>query len=299
VFYLKTGEAEALWFAVTCIFVAGYDLTSAGLYSAQNYTDGMFWQRQQFAILNAVAVSFLWFFWSFLKLANRWIPAVISAVFILLLFMGIFLDASAVLSVDVETPRTIGVTGNIQFELYEGSPGTIYIIELGAIFMGLLFLAAYSILSRAEQLETGKRKNVFIVVFCVFSLCAVNDILVGMEAYNFIYLVEYGYLLIILFMAYILLDKHFSMMDEVKELNLKLEEKVTERTKSLQQKTEEVEVLSGLLPICSSCKKIRDDDGYWNQLEVYITKHSQAKFTHGICGDCTSKLYGKEEWFES
>ncbi len=59
----------------------------------------------------------------------------------------------------------------------------------------------------------------------------------------------------------------------------------------LQQALGEVKTLSGMLPICSSCKKIRDDKGYWNSIEAYIHKHSAAKFTHGICPDCRKKLY--------
>jgi hypothetical protein len=51
-----------------------------------------------------------------------------------------------------------------------------------------------------------------------------------------------------------------------------------------------VKQLSGLLPICASCKKIRDDRGYWNQLEVYIRDHSEADFTHGLCPDCAGRL---------
>ncbi len=52
-----------------------------------------------------------------------------------------------------------------------------------------------------------------------------------------------------------------------------------------------VKTLSGMLPICSSCKKIRDDRGYWNQIEFYIGEHSDAEFSHGICPDCMKKLY--------
>ncbi|OQX20670.1 MAG: hypothetical protein BWK76_00440 [Desulfobulbaceae bacterium A2] len=52
-----------------------------------------------------------------------------------------------------------------------------------------------------------------------------------------------------------------------------------------------VKTLSGLLPICSSCKKIRDDTGYWSQIEAYIAQHSEAQFSHGICPDCVKKLY--------
>jgi hypothetical protein len=52
-----------------------------------------------------------------------------------------------------------------------------------------------------------------------------------------------------------------------------------------------VKTLKGLLPICSACKKIRDDKGYWSQIDAYISKHSEAEFTHGICPECAKKLY--------
>lgn len=59
----------------------------------------------------------------------------------------------------------------------------------------------------------------------------------------------------------------------------------------LQDALNKVRTLSGLLPICASCKKIRDDKGYWNQIESYIHKHSDAEFSHGICPDCAKRLY--------
>jgi len=60
----------------------------------------------------------------------------------------------------------------------------------------------------------------------------------------------------------------------------------------------EVKQLSGLLPICSYCKKIRDDKGYWTQLESYIHKHSEAEFSHGICEDCVTKHFPDVEMSE-
>ena len=59
----------------------------------------------------------------------------------------------------------------------------------------------------------------------------------------------------------------------------------------LRQALAEVKTLSGFLPICASCKKIRDDKGYWNQIEAYISEHSHAQFSHGVCPDCAKKLY--------
>ncbi len=54
---------------------------------------------------------------------------------------------------------------------------------------------------------------------------------------------------------------------------------------------EEIKRLKGIIPICAYCKKIRDDEGYWSQIEEYIREHSEAEFTHGICPECTKKLY--------
>ena len=65
--------------------------------------------------------------------------------------------------------------------------------------------------------------------------------------------------------------------------------KVAVQTKA---KEKEVKLLEGLLPICASCKKIRDEKNEWQVLEAYITKHSEASFTHGVCPDCAKKLYG-------
>ncbi len=59
----------------------------------------------------------------------------------------------------------------------------------------------------------------------------------------------------------------------------------------LREALAEVKTLSGFLPICASCKNIRDDSGYWQQIESYLSEHSEVEFTHGICPDCVTKLY--------
>jgi len=59
----------------------------------------------------------------------------------------------------------------------------------------------------------------------------------------------------------------------------------------LEEALSKVKMLSGLVPICSGCKKIRDDQGYWEQVESYIQKHSNAQFSHGFCPDCIKKYF--------
>ncbi len=63
--------------------------------------------------------------------------------------------------------------------------------------------------------------------------------------------------------------------------------------RELQKSLSEIKTLSGLIPICASCKKIRDDGGYWNQIELYIRDHSEVEFSHGICPQCAEDLYPK------
>lgn len=61
----------------------------------------------------------------------------------------------------------------------------------------------------------------------------------------------------------------------------------------LQESLKHVKQLQGILPICAKCKKIRNDQGYWTQIEFYISEHSEADFSHGICPECAKKIYGK------
>ena len=83
------------------------------------------------------------------------------------------------------------------------------------------------------------------------------------------------------------LERSIRYAIERRRIEREKEQLITELQKALAQ----VKQLNGLLPICCACKKIRDDGGYWNQLESYISDHSSADFTHGICPDCISTLY--------
>jgi hypothetical protein len=99
------------------------------------------------------------------------------------------------------------------------------------------------------------------------------------------------------------LDKSIaSISDQEREVVqgkwIKLEKMVEDRTQELQAANEEltkviaeVKMISGLLPICASCKKIRNDEEYWEQIESYIRDHSEAEFSHGICPECLKTLY--------
>lgn len=88
---------------------------------------------------------------------------------------------------------------------------------------------------------------------------------------------------------------------ELEQTNRELENEILERKRAEEEKARlvadlsqalaQVKKLSGFLPICASCKKIRDDHGYWQQVEKFIREHSEAEFSHSICPDCARKLY--------
>ncbi len=73
------------------------------------------------------------------------------------------------------------------------------------------------------------------------------------------------------------------------EIQCRLADRIRERDEALEQ----IKTLRGIIPICASCKKIRDDKGYWNQVEVYVSQHSDAEFSHGLCPECFEKAYNE------
>lgn len=82
--------------------------------------------------------------------------------------------------------------------------------------------------------------------------------------------------------------------EDIAALNAGLERRIQQRTHDLEQALAEVQQLQGLLPICISCKKIRDDAGHWEKLEKYISERSAARFSHGICPECMSAQMQKD-----
>ena len=79
------------------------------------------------------------------------------------------------------------------------------------------------------------------------------------------------------------IDTHLTLSD--------LQRQLERKNAALQKALDEIKTLRGILPICAACKKIRNDDGYWQQIESYISEHSDAAFSHGICEECARELY--------
>lgn len=86
--------------------------------------------------------------------------------------------------------------------------------------------------------------------------------------------------LVILFFIVAIITR---LKDKARELN--------DANRTLEEALASVRQLTGLLPICMQCKRVRDDKGYWNQIEAYISEHSEARFSHGLCPSCREKYY--------
>jgi hypothetical protein len=100
---------------------------------------------------------------------------------------------------------------------------------------------------------------------------------------------------------YLVREGEIYPLKELVERNQALEAKVAERTAALDARNlelthalEQVRTLRGLVPICSACKKIRDDAGYWHQVETYVRDHTEAEFSHGLCPECIPAYFPKQ-----
>ncbi len=170
-----------------------------------------------------------------------------------------------------------------------------------------------------------KKFLIFSAILCLILLLGFIDYITGWELGFFVFYFipitlaawfldkKYAFIIavfsmIVWFLADFLLQQHYSspaylfwnsfirlmsflavayMVSKIKDL-YNNEKKISHE---LQQSLDEIKVLKGILPICASCKKIRNDAGYWEQIEAYISSHTDAAFSHGICEDCAKKLY--------
>ncbi|AGF77952.1 PAS domain S-box [Desulfocapsa sulfexigens DSM 10523] len=86
----------------------------------------------------------------------------------------------------------------------------------------------------------------------------------------------------------------FEDITEKKKVEIEREKLVV----ALQKSLDEIKTLRGIIPICSTCHKIRNDEGFWQQVDQYISEHSKAVFSHGMCMECSDKLYSGQDWYD-
>lgn len=146
----------------------------------------------------------------------------------------------------------------------------------------ILPLFTFSLLGKKEGLISS------LMIFSLITSIVLFPFLVHGYHYDISNTIRFiGAYLFILFFTYQFKSNRESYFNRLIETtkHLKIEKD------KLEKSVKEIKTLSGLLPMCASCKKIRDDHGYWNHVETYITNHSEAVLSHGICPECRKKLY--------
>jgi hypothetical protein len=288
-FYLKRRQIrEHLPFALLCLSVGFYDLLCVGLYNSLSVDDGIFWQRLQLDTVIVISIFLVWFTGVFTEQKNNHIIRSLIVWFITILLVSFFAGPEYSLSSAYPDIKIIHLKNLPEVVYYEGRIGTIYQVEIITSIIAYLYLF-YLFISYYRS--TGY-KVIFFILGCqlIYFLGVINDSLVAIKYYSFIYLSEYSFFFIIIAMAYILLDNFVRLHKAYEELNINLEKRVDERTKEIIMAQEQVKQLQGIIPICMYCKKIRDDEESWHQLENYISEHSEAEFSHSICPGCLEKV---------
>lgn len=165
------------------------------------------------------------------------------------------------------------------------------IIEFLRAFVVLIIVCLLSFNSKSSSLKKIKGWKLFIAGFwCLFfgMMIDITDnfeslnqlVIIGDTKYQALIEKILGYLLGFSLIAIGV----WSWIPKIIELE-------NRRKKELVDAEKKIKILSGFLSTCSNCKKIRDDDGEWRQMEYYIRTHSEAEFSHGMCPECIKKLY--------
>ncbi len=289
-FYIKRPQIkEHFPFALLCLSVSFYDMTCVGLYNANALAEGVFWQRLQLDSFAAICIFAIWFSEIFTGRKNDRHVQVIITWFIIFLVASPFISPEYSLSATYPAIKHVHFFNLLQITYYESVVGIVYRIEIISAIITFVYIF-YLYVKYYRKTRNG---ILLLVLVCelTFFLGAANDSMVAMQIYPFIYVSEYPFFLLVVSMAYTLLDRFVNFHKEYEALNVTLEQKVEERTREIMEAQADIKTLAGLIPICSNCKKIRGDKGYWEHLESYIQSHTEAEFSHGICPDCARKLY--------
>ncbi|RPI36336.1 MAG: hypothetical protein EHM54_05975, partial [Nitrospiraceae bacterium] len=166
----------------------------------------------------------------------------------------------------------------------EGQGLTGFKVASEYIICVLFIAAAYELFKKRQYIDD--EIFFFMIGAIVFSILAELSFTLYTDVYDFFNMTGHG----LKILSFLLIYKGIIEIGLKKPYSL-LYRELKQREAALETALNEVKTLRGIIPICANCKKIRDDKGYWKEVESYLSDHSDAKFTHGICPECTRKLY--------
>ena len=241
-------DKERLPIALICFTVAVYDLFCMGLYNSDNPVQGMFWQQLQLSTIPLICAAFAVYGFNQAKGQSKRIFLILSIYFVLLFLFGLITGDRYLLMPDRPMIQVIQLNSLLHIVYFEVEPGSLVVLQNISMLIGFGWL----LFTLIRNFQAGNRVIWPIVLsMFIFFLAALNDALVGMAVYSFIYLVEYAFLLIILSMSHVFLTDFVSMNKELTSLNTSLDHMVEERTvqlastlQTLQETNEKLHTLS-------------------------------------------------------
>jgi two-component system, chemotaxis family, sensor kinase CheA len=242
VMFLKRRAARThLPFSLLCLSVAAYDLFCVGLYSSRSLVEGIPWQRLQLHTVNAISACTIWFVASYVGKLKHNLPRLLIAWFGLLFVLSVALPPELGLSPLRPAVRTVQVFGRISATYYEGEVGSVYLVALLSSVLAYAYMLKLLI---DHYRETRHHQTPVIiagqVTFFVGVLC---DTLASARVHSYLYVGEYAFLLVVLSMAYVLLDEFVGLYAAVEEANRGLELRVAERTSALARRNGEMRLV--------------------------------------------------------
>lgn len=269
-------EVGYLQFFGLCVSVAAYDAFSALLYNSRHLEAGIWFQRGQFSTVGCIALCMILFITRQLRLQISAWPRLLFGACAALVILS-WIDSPLFLHLGASAPKAVRF-GSLTVRYLEAQTGPALIFFFLLFLVGILTFYAYS--WRAFRRHGGARSALLVAALTVFFLATINDILVSAQMLKSVYVLEYSFLAVILAVDFLLQREYLLLVEREKE-----------HARELRESLARIKTLRGLLPICVSCKKIRNDNDYWQSVEVYVAEHSEADFSHGLCPDCARRLY--------
>lgn len=248
VIYTRGGRQPIhLPFSLLCFAVALYDVFSIGLYDSTSLIQGIAWQDLQLRVISVISIFLVWFVAVYTRRSRSPLIRVAVAWFVLLFVLTLFVSPALTLSPLRPAVKHIDIPGFLSATYYEGELGIAY--EVG-IASAVVFYAYLLVLLIRSYLTT-RLKGVLVVIIglSTFFLGVVNDSLVAYGVYDFIYLAEYAFMIVVFSMFAVLLGDLANLYHAIEEANRTLETRVEQRTAEIRKLNDDLRRQAELDPL--------------------------------------------------
>ena len=234
-------------FALLCFVVGMYDVFSIGLYNSTSLASGLVWQNFQLRTVDFISIFLIWFVAAYAQHPRGRLIPISVAWFSLIFILSFILDPSLTLSPLRPAVKTIDVPGFLNVTYYEGALGIAY--EVGVV--SAICFYAYLLVIVIRAYRRTRVAGLLVVAFglCAYFVGSVNDALVASRVYDFIYLSEYSFMIIVFSMFIVLVNDMASLYHAIEKANTTLEARVEERTAEIRKLNEDLRRQAELDPL--------------------------------------------------